>query len=340
MVDAAPLSDDARGIALLCSAVAAGRGEGGRPLGPAAWARVSLRLVERGVGPAALIGLAAEGPDALGAALDGLDVDVDAAVRQLGRSAQLAFELDRLASRGITLRTLADEAYPARLRDRLGSKAPPVLFTAGDPLILADGGVAIVGSRDVDDAGTAFAEAIAGEAARAGRVVVSGGARGVDQVAMVAAFQAGGRVAGLLPEGLERRLRESGTRAAIADGQVALASPYHPGAAFSAGAAMGRNKLIYALSDVAVVVASAAGSGGTWAGAVEAIKARWVPVFVRIGPGSPQGNADLVELGARPLAEALLPDPSIEEPASPPPPDVETAHGDPQLGFEQRTLDL
>ncbi len=263
--------------------------------------------------------------------------------RQLGRSAQLAFELDRLASRGITLRTLADEAYPARLRDRLGSKAPPVLFTAGDPSILAAGGVAIVGSRDVDDAGSAFAESIAAEAARAGRVVVSGGARGVDQVALIAALQAGGRVAGLLPEGLERRLRESGTRSAIAEGQLALASPYHPGAPFSAGAAMGRNKLVYTLSDVAVVVASASGAGGTWAGAVEAINARWVPVFVRTEPGSPQGNADLVGLGARPLADASLPDPAIEAP--PLAPEEREAPGsrraaEAKVDDEQTTLDL
>jgi predicted Rossmann fold nucleotide-binding protein DprA/Smf involved in DNA uptake len=174
-------------------------------------------------------------------------------------------------------------------------------------------------------------------------VAVSGGARGVDQVAMVAALQAGGRVAGLLPEGLERRLRESGTRTAIADGQVALASPYHPGAAFSAGAAMGRNKVIYALSDLAVVVASASGTGGTWAGAVEAIRERWVPVFVRTEPGSPEGNADLVALGARRLSEASLPDLANEELAPPPEADPAAA-GKPapeeRLGYEQGTLDL
>jgi len=151
---------------------------------------------------------------------------------------------------------------------------------------------------------------------------------------MSAVLQAGGRVAGLLPEGLERRLRESGTRAMIAEGQLALASAYHPGAPFSAGAAMGRNKLIYALSDMAVVVASASGTGGTWAGAVEAIEARWVPVFVRTEPGSPQGNAELVALGARPLVEASLPDPAVEEPASPPL-DVETAPGAAEPGAAQ-----
>ena len=59
-----------------------------------------------------------------------------------------------------------------------------------------------------------------------------------------------------------------------------MVSPYHPTAGFSAGAAMGRNKLVYALSDVAVVVSSGQASGGTWTGASEALKAGWVPVLV------------------------------------------------------------
>ena len=118
---------------------------------------------------------------------------------------------------------------------------------------------------------------------------------------MRAAFDASGRVVGVLPEGVERRLREGDTRAAVASGQAVLVSPYHPNAAFSAGAAMGRNKIIYALADVAVVVSSASGSGGTWAGAIEAIKGGWVPVLVRDGDGVPVGNLDLIAKGALPF---------------------------------------
>ncbi len=44
MAGAPALSDDARVIALLCSSVAAARGEVAKPLGPAAWARVAARL--------------------------------------------------------------------------------------------------------------------------------------------------------------------------------------------------------------------------------------------------------------------------------------------------------
>jgi predicted Rossmann fold nucleotide-binding protein DprA/Smf involved in DNA uptake len=224
----------------------------------------------------------------------------------LGRSGQLAFELDRLRSRGIWVVTIADDAYPRVLRERLGSWAPPVLFGTGPASLLVGGGVAIVGSREADDDAVLFTERLAAAAAAGGSSVVSGGARGIDVAALRAAFEAGGSVVGVLPEGVERRLRESSTRSAVAGGQAVLVSPYHPSAAFSAGAAMGRNKLIYALSDVAVVVSSADGSGGTWTGAVEALKGGWVPVLVRDDPGVPAGNRSLAGLGAAPFSMDLI----------------------------------
>ena len=64
---------------------------------------------------------------------------------------------------------------------------------------------------------------------------------------------------------------------------------------------MGRNKIIYALSEYALVVASDAKTGGTWAGATEALRAGWVPVFVREGPNVPPGNRDLLKLGGLPF---------------------------------------
>jgi predicted Rossmann fold nucleotide-binding protein DprA/Smf involved in DNA uptake len=173
------------------------------------------------------------------------------------------------------------------------------------------GGIAIVGSREADAEAVAFTERLAGATARGGDAVVSGGARGIDVTAMRAAFAANGRVVGVLPEGVERRLREGDTRTAVASGQAVLVSPYHPGAAFSAGAAMGRNKIVYALSDVAVVVSSASGSGGTWAGAVEAIKADWVPVLIRDTPDAPTGNRALLDLGGVSFPAAALTDDAL-----------------------------
>lgn len=345
------LSDDARTIVLLCSSLAAARGETVRPLGPVGFAKLLAALGERGLTPGALLTAGADGRGDVARVAEGLDLGISAedVGRLLARSGHLGFELERLAGRGIRILTLADAGYPWRLRERLGRQAPPVLFVAGDPSLLDAGGVAIVGSRDVDAAGSAWAAALANGAARNGTAVVSGGARGVDQTAMSAAFAGGGRVLGVLPEGIERRIRERETRAALADGAVVLASPYHPGAGFTAGAAMARNKLIYALSDIAVVVASAAESGGTWAGAVEALRAGWVPVFARSvgGAGASAGLARLIGQGALPLEDPEVPFvpvmPSAYPEASPRP--VAAVREEPAARLEpaapvQQTFDL
>jgi len=305
VIDLESLSPDAPALILLCTSLGAERGATAvRPLGPVQWSRLDEALRRNSFqGPRDLIGLTA---DEIARSL-GVGEDVAAGyVRLLGRSGQLAFELDRLRSRGIWVVTIADDAYPAALRHRLGSWAPPVLFGSGPASLLVAGGIAIVGSREADDEAIAFTTRLAAAAVAGGSAVVSGGARGIDVAAMRSAFEAGGSVVGVVPEGVERRLRDPSTRSAVAAGQAVLVSPYHPSAAFSAGAAMGRNKLIYALSDVAVVVSTADGSGGTWTGAVEALERGWVPLLVRDGPGVPAGNRSLVALGAAPLSSASI----------------------------------
>lgn len=301
VIDLESLSPDAPALILLCTSLGADRAAAAlRPLGPVTWSRLDEALRQNSFrGPRELVGLTA---DEIARSL-GVEDDIAAGyVRLLSRSGQLAFELDRLRSRGIWVVTIADDAYPAVLHDRLGSWAPPVLFGTGPASLLVAGGIAIVGSREADDDAVVFTERLAAAAAAGGSSVVSGGARGIDVAAMRAAFEGGGSVVGVVPEGVERRLLESSTRSAVAGGQAVLVSPYHPSASFSAGAAMGRNKLIYALSDVAVVVSSADGSGGTWTGAIEALKGGWVPVLVRDEPGVPAGNRLLVGLGAAPFS--------------------------------------
>jgi predicted Rossmann fold nucleotide-binding protein DprA/Smf involved in DNA uptake len=61
---------------------------------------------------------------------------------------------------------------------------------------------------------------------------------------------------------------------------------------------MGRNRLIYCLAEYAVVVASDAKTGGTWAGTTEALKNNGVPVFVLEHASMPEGNKLLLQKGA------------------------------------------
>jgi DNA processing protein len=302
MFDSSALSLDAQAIVMACSSLGAPRDDAARPLGPRTWSAVARRLDEAQLTPSDLVGM----DEAALARAVGDAVDASRLRRLLRRAGPLAVELERVRSRGIWVVTIADERYPERVRTRLGPDAPPVLFGAGDRQLLGSGGVAVVGSRDVDEAGLAFAELVASGAARSGVAVVSGGAKGVDQTAMRAAARVGGPVVGVLPEGVERRIRDAETRAVLGDGLGVVTSPYHPAAGFSAGAAMARNKLIYALSDVAVVIAASAGSGGTWTGAVEALRAGWVPVLARVGADAPAGNQALVAEGARPLSPEAL----------------------------------
>jgi predicted Rossmann fold nucleotide-binding protein DprA/Smf involved in DNA uptake len=90
-------------------------------------------------------------------------------------------------------------------------------------------------------------------------------------------------------------------RTAISEGQACFCTAFKPTAGFSAANAMGRNKIIYGLSKVTLVVATDVETGGTWAGATEALRRGYAPVAVWTGDGAVAGNARLVELRAWPV---------------------------------------
>lgn len=294
---------DTVAVGLLTTRLAMSRSAGVRPLGPTAWATLKTRLAAAGQTPAGLIGLDAGDIAAL------LDLPQDRSAdlaELLARAGQIALELERLQARGIWLVSREDPEYPESLSRRLGDQAPPVLFGAGDTAILAGKGLGIVGARDADAASLDFTQRVAAWAVEGGLAVVSGAARGVDAVAMRAAFDAGGKVIGAVADNLEERIRDAETRRAVADGQAVLVSPYGPATPFSVGAAMGRNKLIYCLADAVVVVAATQGSGGTWAGAEEALKARWVPVLVRGTDFPAPADRALAHIGASQIKDEDL----------------------------------
>lgn len=226
----------------------------------------------------------------------------------LDEATRIALDLERLELAGFAAVTPYDPAYPRRLRDRLQDDAPPVLFAVGPLELLSADGLAIVGSRAASEEAREVAARAARIAVRAGKAVISGGAKGVDQTSMAAAFQAGGQVLGILAGGLEARVRDRETRHVIAEGRVCLASPYAPSAGFTVGGAMARNKLIYALAERTLVVAADLERGGTWAGATEALKRNLGPVLVWVGPGAGRGNRALADAGAIPVddLEALV----------------------------------
>jgi predicted Rossmann fold nucleotide-binding protein DprA/Smf involved in DNA uptake len=223
----------------------------------------------------------------------------------LERGDDLWIELRRLESAGIRVLTRGDAGYPQRYRQRLGDSAPLMLFYAGNHELLGQPGIAVVGSRNLDKVGQECAALVGNACGFSGLVLYSGGARGVDTISMRSALESRGFTVGVLALGLEKAIRIPDYRAAIGRGDLCLVTPYSPDAGFSVGAAMGRNRLIYTLADYAIVVASDANKGGTWAGSTEALKAGWLPVFVLQHENMPEGNRLLIQKGAIPLPYPL-----------------------------------
>jgi predicted Rossmann fold nucleotide-binding protein DprA/Smf involved in DNA uptake len=302
------LSDDGLAMLLLCSSF--GTAQPTPPDAPAPftlseWNQLALKIhaspLKR---PAALTGQDAA---TLARELQLAPDEAERITRLLDRSGRVALELDALFSRGMWVATRADRHYPTRLRDTLKHQAPTVIFGAGEMALLSGRNVAVVGSRNLDPAGAAFAQEFTRHAVAEGFAIVSGGARGTDLIAMNAALDAGGQSVGVLADSLERTIRAPEMRQLLLDRRVTLLTPYTPTAGFSVGGAMGRNKVIYGLAEFALVVSSEHEKGGTWAGAVEALKAAWCPVLVRATEDAPKGNRELLKKGALPLAEPLLP---------------------------------
>jgi DNA processing protein len=301
------LSDDGLAVLALCSAFALPEGAaagGTAPFTLSEWNKLARQVHDSPLKqPAALQGLTTAD---LARELTIPPDDAERIARLLDRAGRLALELEGLFSRGLWAVTRADEQYPAKLRDTLKHQAPTVLFGAGDLQLLRRGGIAVIGSRNIDEAGTAFAQEVGRRATAARSPVVSGGARGTDRLAMGAALDARGMAFGVLADSLERTVRQPDLRQLLLDGRLVLLTPYVPTAGFSVGAAMGRNKVIYGLAEFAVVVSSDFQTGGTWAGAVEALKAGWCPVFARDGIEVPKGNRELLKLGAAPMPSSDL----------------------------------
>jgi DNA processing protein len=298
------LSPDGQALALLCSTLGLGSTREVKPLSPREWQDLSgaLRRSEWGR-PGELLG---RHPEEISTALGASPNMAARLAHLLARGGQLAFELEHLASRGVWVLTRAEDAYPSRLKRLLQAQAPPVLYGAGRQEAMGQTALAVVGSRDAGPDALQFTRDLARTCARQHVAVVSGAARGVDREAMGAAIEAGGTALGVTVDPLERLIRRPDMRMALAEGLLTLVTPFHPSARWQVSNAMRRNRLIYVLSRAAVIASASAGSGGTWAGAIENIEHRWVPMFVR--EDSSAASHQLQLAGALGLPERIVGD--------------------------------
>ena len=147
--------------------------------------------------------------------------------------------------------------YPVIVRQRLGLDSPGCLWVKGDPAMLEEPGIALVGSRDMRPQNLGFAREVGRQAAIQGLVLVSGNARGADRAAQDACLEAGGRVVSIVADELERCAPYSRVTYVSEDG-------FNLG--FSAQRALSRNRVIHALGRMVFVAQARLGRGGTWDG--------------------------------------------------------------------------
>ncbi len=285
-------TEDKNAILLLCGVFGDNRTE--NPLSVHEYSMIGRWLMDVNLSPSALLE-----KQYMIAAAKQTGIDRQRLKHLLGRGVQLGFALEEWQRNGIWVICRGDDDYPIRYKQHLKFLAPPLLFGVGNRCLLAGGGLGIVGTHNVDQAGETFTRQIAELCAKNAMRVVAGDARGVDQIAMSTALAAGGEVIGLITEKLLNKSVERLYRRAIADGRLLLISPYHPSARFTAGNAMHRNKLTYAMADYGMVVSTEYKKGGTWIGVEEELKRKnSIPIFVRIDHTVPKGNRHLLNLGA------------------------------------------
>lgn len=169
--------------------------------------------------------------------------------------------LTQCADNGWTILTPQDPLYPARLRAL--PNFPAVLYVWGRMPAL-DGKVtlAVVGAREASLQGRQVAHCLCEAFAKAGAVVVSGGALGIDAAAHMGALEGGGETVAFLGCGLGARylmenqhLRESIAR------HGAVVSEFPPGTLPSRATFPIRNRLLSGVSCGTVVIEAGEKSG-------------------------------------------------------------------------------
>ncbi|HET7648679.1 MAG TPA: DNA-processing protein DprA [Gaiellaceae bacterium] len=212
-----------------------------------------------------------------------------------------AFRAD-LVARGLRFVARSERGFPARLRSI--HDPPPGLFVRGEAALelLDRTAVAVVGARACSAYGSAVAFELGRELARAGVLVVSGLARGVDAAAHRGALEAGETVA-VLGCGVDRDYpRAHAALAAAIVTRGLVVSEYPPGVEPMPWRFPARNRIVAGLCDATVVVEARERSGALITADLALDEGREVlAVPGEITSNLSRGANALLRLGATPV---------------------------------------
>jgi DNA processing protein len=130
-----------------------------------------------------------------------------------GKSLELAQqECEKAVEARARIISLSDPEYPSRLKEIYDP--PVVLFVKGCVEVLAQPGIAMVGTRHPTPYGSGMAERLSTDLAARGLVIISGLARGVDTASHRGAVAAKGKTVAVLGTGIDVMYPRENTRLA------------------------------------------------------------------------------------------------------------------------------
>lgn len=195
---------------------------------------------------------------------------------------------------------LDTEIYPIALKEKQSTSAPTVIFCIGnlDLLLNEIPKLAIVGMRDCEKQTEENCKEIVKDCIENNICIVSGGARGIDNIAQQTVSDYRGSMIIILPYGV--LTKEAKRICEKQRGKFLLLSIVEPEQTFSTFQALKRNTLIYALCTHALVMQAGSGVGGTWKGASQALHQSLCKVGVWNNHAL-IGNQRLAHMGAESL---------------------------------------
>lgn len=178
--------------------------------------------------------------------------------KDLTRAKQI---LKSCSEKGIGILAFSDSNYPDPLRKI--DDPPLVLYCKGNmPAVDLQPVIGVVGTRNASPYGLRSAGKLSAQIAACGGIVVSGGAFGIDSVALRGALETGGATIAFMAGGLDKLYpaANSDLFAKILE-KGCLLSEYPPGTSAFRGNFLRRNRLISGISDGLLVVEAPKVSG-------------------------------------------------------------------------------
>lgn len=282
-------------IISLCSFILAG--DDIKPYKPSEWSKLAENLLFNNLEPINLYDFSDDDYKKI----LGYDSDeIYRIKRLLDRTGSLAFKISEYEKMGIKIVTRADKEYPKVLKKNLGKLSPPLFYYVGDIEIANSTFIGFVGSRSVNENDIEVTSKIVKNVVNNKYSIVSGGAKGIDSIASEDAIANGGIAMEFLSDSLIRKIKDPKVNKYVREQRLLVLSAAKPDAGFNVGNAMARNKYIYASSIATVVMKADFKKGGSWAGAIEALKNKWTNVYCWKNEEY-KGNMELIEKGALPI---------------------------------------